>query len=173
MTSAQDLFASGGGGSYPKLDELEGKLVLLKPSKHEMVQKPQRFGGKPGEMQDRITADCVVFEDDGTFEVFDDMYFSQAGIVNPCKKALKPGNKPFILGRVTMFPVSEDKKAGLDTTEKLKAAREAWMADMAKGKKTPEPRYAWGLGDFTDDDVAAAMKYVNQSSPLAGGDAAA
>ena len=168
--AAHDLFSGGGGGSYPKVEELEGKLVLLKPSKLEQVPKPRQFGGQPGEMQDRLTSDCVVFEDDGTYEVFDDMYFSQVGIVNPGKKALKPGAKPYVLGRVTMFPTADQKKAGVDTTEKLKAARDEWRDAISKGKKgVQEPRYAWGLGDFSDDDVAVAMKYVNETSPLGSG----
>jgi len=169
MTSPRDLFGSGGSGAYPKVDELEGKLVLLKPSKIEQVPKPQQFGGKPGELQDRMTSDCVVFEDDGSYEVFDDMYFSQVGFVNPGKRALKPGAKPFVLGRVTMFPTGDQKKAGIDTTEKLKAARQEWMDAISKGKKVQEPRYAWGLGDFSDEDVAVAMQYVNATSPLGSG----
>lgn len=170
MTSPNDLFGSGGGGSYPKLDELEGKLVLLKPSKVETVPKPAQFGGKPGETQERLTSDCVVFEEDGSYEVFDDMYFSQVGIVNPGKRAMKPGAKPFVLGRVTMFPTGDQKKAGVDTPEKLKAARDEWMAGLKAGKKgIQEPRYAWGLGDFSDEDVAIAMKYVNDTSPISSG----
>jgi hypothetical protein len=167
--SANDLFGNGGGGgAYPKLHELEGKLVLLRPSKVEVVPKPARFGGKPGETQDRATADCVVFEDDGSYEVFDDMYFSQAGIVPACKKALKPGAKPFVLGRVSKVPSKIGKDQGFDTVEKIYEGEAAWRDAVAKNKKgVPEPSYAWGLLDYSDEDVAMAMKYVNDTSPMA------
>ena len=92
-----DIFGSarGGGGSFPKVEELNGKLVLLRPTFHEMVPKPASFGGKPGDMQPRLTADCTVFPDgDGEPETYNDMYFGQVGIVNAGKKELKPGGKP-------------------------------------------------------------------------------
>jgi hypothetical protein len=92
------------------------------------------------------------------------MYFSQIGIVNACKRALKPGAKPFILGRVQMMPSKDSKDAGIDTPEKLQEARTAWLK---KGAKGDEPGYFWGFGDFTPDDVALAMKYLSESGPLA------
>lgn len=163
MTSAQDLFGKGGGGSFPKVEELDGKLVLLKPSVIESVPNPEKFGGG---VKDRLTADCVVFEDDGSYEVYEDMYFSQKGLVNPGRKALKPGAKPFVLGRVRMFPTSELKKTGIDTPEKLQQARADWLR---KGGKGDEPRYGWGLDDYTAEEAAVAMKYVMDTSPMASG----
>lgn len=166
---AHDLFGSGGpAGNYPKLDDLEHKLILLKPSKVESVQKPARFGAKPGEMQDRATADVVVFEDDGSYETYDDMYFSQKGIVNACKKALKPGAKPFILGRVSKVPSSIGKDQGFTTVEEIYAGFEAWRDAVSKNKKgVPEPNFSWGLLDFDDKDAETAMAYVAKNSPLA------
>ena len=166
--SASDLFGSGGGGSFPKLEDFEHKLILLKPTKNEIVPKPTRFGGKPGETQERITADVVVFEEDGSYEVVDDMYFSQVGIVNPCKRALKTGAKPFVLGRVSKVPSKQTKDLGMDTVEKVYAGIEEWREAISKNKKgVPEPKFAWGLLDFTDEDVAKAMAYVNAHSPFA------
>jgi hypothetical protein len=169
MSTPNDLFNSGGGGgAFPKLEEFEGKLILLKPSVVETVPKPARFNGKPGETQERVTADVVVFEDDGSYEVTEDMYLSQVGIVGPCKKALKPGAKPFVLGRVSKVPSKIGKDQGFDTVEKIYEGFEAWRDAVSKNKKgVPEPSYAWGLLDFSDEDVAKAMAYVNATSPFA------
>ena len=169
MSAPRDLFNSGsGGGAFPKLEEFEGKLILLRPSKVETVPKPARFGGKPGETQERVTADVVVFEEDGSYDVVEDMYLSQVGIVNPCKKALKPGAKPFVLGRVSKVPSKIGKDQGFDTVEKIYEGFEAWRDAVSKNKKgVPEPSYAWGLLDFSDEDAQMAMKYVNDTAPFA------
>lgn len=173
MTSpTSSLFRSGGGGgNFPKIDEFEHKLILLKPSKVEQVPKPSRFGGKPGEMQDRLTADVVVFEEDGSWEeAAEDMYFSQVGIVNPCKKALKPNSQqPFVLGVVSKVPSKIGKDAGLDTSEKIYAAYDEWRAKISAGKKAEEPNYAWGLLDFNSEQQAMAEKYLRETGPLASG----
>jgi hypothetical protein len=161
MTSPNDLFGSGsGGGAFPKLAELDGKLILLKPS---VVEKAPKYKS-PGEYVDRATADLVVFEDDGSYEAFEDVYFSQVSIVNAAKKALKPGAKPFILGRVKMFPSKEMRNKGVDTSEKIVAARADWLR---KGGKGDEPGYAWGLDDYTPEEAQVAMKYVTATSPFA------
>jgi len=148
-----DLFAAPtGGGAYPKMDELEGRLVLLNPSKIETVPGYQGKG-----TQERATADCTVFEDDGSFETYDDMYFSQAGIVPSLRKALKPGNKPFVLGRVQMFPSKSTKEKGIDTPEKLQTALSEWARKGGKGDK---PQFAWGLAEFSEQDAAHARAYL-------------
>jgi hypothetical protein len=172
--SASDLFTRGGGGTYPKLEELEHKLIMLdcRDAKIEAVPKPQRFGGKPGEMQDRLSADCIVFEDDGSYDVHSDMFFSQVGLINPARKAMKPtSSKPFVLGRVSKVPSSQTKELGMDTPEKVYAGIEEWRDAVSKNKKgVPEPKFAWGLVDFSDEDAAMAMKYINASGPFASAD---
>lgn len=167
----QSLFRSGGGGgAFPKIDDFENKLILLKPSKVEQVAKPSRFGGQPGETQDRLTSDVVVFEDDGSWEETEDMYFSQVGIVNPCKKALKPNsNQPFVLGVVSKVPSKIGKEQGYDTVEKLYAGFEEWRKKIAKGQKAEEPNFAWGLLDFSPEQEQLAMKYLSATSPMASG----
>jgi hypothetical protein len=170
MTDARDIFGSGGGGgAFPKIDEFEHKLIMLRPSKIEQVQKYQ---GKPGELQDRVTADVVVFDEKaGTWDTVDDMYFSQVGIVNPCRKALKPGAKPMVLGVVSKVPSKQTKemKPPLDTPEKVYEGIKAWRAKIAKGENATEPKFAWGLLDFSDEQGALAMKYLESVSPIASG----
>ena len=70
---------STGAGSFPKVEDLEDLLVLIKPTKLELV--PDRFSkAVPKPLKERITADVVVFlydeseyapdkESDGTIEV--------------------------------------------------------------------------------------------------------
>lgn len=167
MTSAKDIFATGGGGgNFPKIDEFEHKLIMLKPSVLEQVQK---YRGAPGELQDRVTADVVVFDEEaGTWETIDDMYFSQVGIVNPCRKALKPGNKPMVLGVVSKVPSKQTKemKPPLDTVEKVYEGIDEWRKKIAKGQNAVEPKFAWGLLDFSEEQGALAMKYLQASSPF-------
>jgi hypothetical protein len=169
MTDPRDIFGSGGGGGvFPKIEELNGKLVLLTPSKIEQVAKPKDFGGKPGETQDRITSDVVVFADDGSVaDEYEDMYFSQVGIVNPCRRALKPGAKRFVLGRVARVPSSIGKgQAGkFDSTEKIEAGLRDHFASNGKKEK---PNFSWGLVDFTEEEAGYAMSYLARSrSPAA------
>lgn len=167
MTAPQDLFRSGtgGGGKFPKFEELEGKLVLIKPEKVEIVPKSNKIGGKPGETTERLTADVVVFEDDGSYEEYEEMFLSQAGIVGSAKKCLKPGGKPFMLGRAGKVPSKIGKDQGYDTPEKIEAGLAEWLKKGGKGDK---PNFAWGLNDFdVDTDLPKAMAYVNKNGPFA------
>lgn len=160
ITDTMDLFAAPtSGGAYPKMDELEGKLILCRPSKIETVTGYQGKG-----TQERATADVTVFEEDGTYETFDDMYLSQAGIVPSLRKALKPGNKPFVLGRVQMFPSKSTKEKGIDTSEKLQTALSEWARKGGKGDK---PQFAWGLAEFTEADAAHARAYLTSLDAFA------
>lgn len=166
MTTPEDLFGSGsGGGKFPKVEELEGKLVLLKPYVIEQVPKPKDFGGKPGEMKDRLTADCIVFNDeDGSYEVYEEMYFSQASFVSAGRKHLKPGAKPFIIGRIGKVPSKIGKEQGFDTPEKI----EAGLAEHFRTKgKALKPNFAWGMNDVSRDEMLMAFKYVLDTSPMA------
>ena len=161
-----------GGGNYPKLDDLEGNLILLRPSKVETVPGYQGKG-----TTDRATADCWVFgpnvfgidngkggriphdkPDLSAVEKYDDMYFSQAGIVPSCKQALKPDGLPYVLGVVSKFPSKKSKEAGIDTPEKLEDALTKWLRGGGKGEK---PQFAWGLGTYNDDQAKAARELID------------
>ncbi len=90
--------------AYPKVDQLRGRLLLVKPTKLEenllsSFSKP----GKP-QYQDRVTADVYVV--DGSPEGFPgeaeflDMYFSQDRLVKQLKRNI---DGPMILGRLDTF----------------------------------------------------------------------
>lgn len=167
MTSTydDDLFARPSSGSFPKVDELEGNLLLIKPDRIETVRNRfDKDGSKP--TVERATADVTVFSEDGTDETYNDMYLSQTVLLNACKSALKPGRKPMVLGRLV-------KVATKETAEKLKidssdpaafaTAREEWLR---KGGKGVEPRHVWILQDFTDEDAARARAFLAKSDPF-------
>jgi hypothetical protein len=157
VTEPNDPFSRPSTGNFPKLEDLEGVLLLLRPIKVEMV--PNRFdkdGTKP--LTERATADTVVFGPDGV-EEYDDMYFSQAVLVKACNSGLKPGAKPFILGRLVKMPTNDTQKALKiePTPEAFAAARTAWLKGGGKGT---EPKHAWVLLDFTDDDAQRVREYL-------------
>jgi hypothetical protein len=162
---ADDLFGAATGGKFPKVEDLEGKLLLIKPDKIETVRNRfDKDGSKP--TVERATADVTVFEEDGTHETHLDMYLSQTVLLNACISALKPGRKPMVLGRL-------EKVATKDTQEKLKidgtpeafaAARAEWLK---KGGKGTEPRHVWVLATFTPEDAQAARSYLATLDPFA------
>lgn len=153
----EDPFGRPTGGNYPRPEDLEGELIMLRPTKVEMVQNRfDRDGSKP--LVERAEADTVVFGPDG-YEEYPDMFWSQAVFVTACKQALKSGAKPFILGRL-------QKVATKDTQEKLKigntpvefaTARQGWLA---KGGKGTEPKHVWVFGEYSDEDAQRARDYI-------------
>jgi hypothetical protein len=154
QTDDTDLFDRPSGSVYPKIDELEGQLVLVKPIRVETVPGYQGKG-----TTERITADVHVYDDEsGTWESYEDMYLSQLGLVPALKKKLKPGvAKPFVLGRITMAPSKPTREKGIDTPEALKKTLEEWARKGGKGDK---PQFAWIFGEYTDADAVAARQYL-------------
>lgn len=159
-----DLFGRPTRGAFPKLEELDGCLLLIKPSK---IEKDRE--GKFGK-QDRVTADIVVLDvpEDSEHEAgeeIEDMYISQKGMTPMLEKCLKPRAKhPYLLGRLTMFPTKDNRddaeKAGDgDVTVGIKALREAWLKKGGRGK---EPNFSWGLADFTDEDANKARVWIRE-----------
>lgn len=145
-----------GGGNYPKMDDLEGCLILLKPSKVETVPGYQGKG-----TTERATADCWVFGPDldpTKVEKYSDMYFSQAGIVPSCKQSLKPDGQPYVLGVVAKFPSKKLRESGVDTTEKVNEAYAKWLRGGGKGEK---PQFAWGMDQYNDDQAKAARALID------------
>jgi hypothetical protein len=156
-----DLFAAASsGGAFPKVDDFEGHLILLRPTLIEQVPKPERFGGKPGEKIDRLTADVTVFDYEGEpFQSWDDMYFSQTVIVNAARGAMKPGRKPMVLGRLVKVATKATRDAMKigETPEDFAKARGEWLK---KGGKGPEPRHVWLITEFDETDAEKARAYL-------------
>jgi hypothetical protein len=158
-----DLFEQArSGGSYPKVEDLEGKLVLVRPSKTE--KKDGKYG-----VQDRVTADVTVFDDDGSTETYSDMYLSQKGMVPALHRALNGQAKPFILGRVAMVPTKNTKDAKgepITDTPALKKALEEWARKGGRGEKPP---FAWIFGPFEEGDADKARAFLASKDPFSVG----
>lgn len=172
--TASDPFGDpNAGGAYPKLEELEDFLVLIRPKTVNMVadrfHKPA--AGETQRMKKRATTDLTVFRADGTHTTYRDMYISQVGLVGELERVLEDANpnRPFVLGVVGMLPNKESREQkGIDTRAKLKEALAAWVKRGGKGDK---PGFFWGLDAATDEQkniarpVALAM--LNKSNPFA------
>ncbi len=150
---SDDLFGRPTRGAYPKLEELDGKLVLIQPSKVETVPGYKNVG-----TTERITADVTVIDEDdpASSETISDMYLSQRGLVPMLKRCLKPGNKPFVLGRVAMSP-TKDYKDDAEKAGGMAALLESWAKKGGKGEK---PQFFWDLTDFTDEEANAARAWL-------------
>jgi hypothetical protein len=162
---ADDLFGAASGGKFPKVEDLEGKLLLIRPTEVKTVRnKFDKDGSKP--TVERATADVTVFEDDGTYETHLDMYLSQTVLLNACISALKPGRKPMVLGRLQKVATKEtQEKLKIDgDAESFAAARAEWLK---KGGKGIEPRHVWILAQFTPEDAQAARSYLATLDPFA------
>lgn len=156
----EDPFSQPRSGNFPKVDELEGSLLLIRPSTVETV--PNKFAAdRPDapKFVERATADVVVFGPDG-IEEYSDMYLSQAVLLNACKQALKPGAKPFILGvlqKVATKDSREKLKIG-ETPEDYETAYAEWL--RKGGKPSTQPRHVWILGQFSEDQAKQAREYI-------------
>lgn len=158
----EDPFAQPSSGNYPKMDELEGLLLLIRPVRVQTV--PNNFKKKDTDPAtvERATADVTVFGPEGV-EEYSDMYLSQGVLVNSCKQALKPGAKPFVLGRLLKVATKESREALKigETPEDFAAAFDSWLK---KGGKGTQPRHVWILGQFSDEDAAAARAYIESKT---------
>jgi hypothetical protein len=145
-------------GKYPKAEELEGSLLLIKPEKVELVAN--RFAKKPSDPThvERATATTVVLGPDGT-EEYPAMYWSQQVVISACTEALKPGAKPWVLGRLVKVAQKATREAlEIDNTpEAFAEARTKWLRGGGKGT---EPKGVWVLADFDDADAARARDYI-------------
>lgn len=157
------------GGAFPKLEDLEDKLLLIRPTQIKDV--PDTFAPKDQpRMKARATCDVTVFAEDGAHQTFRGMYISQAGLLPQLQEIVeaKNPNRPFVLGVLAMLPNKTAKLNGIDTKEKLKEAFQTWVRKGGKGDK---PGYFWGLEKFTPEQanmarpVATAM--LAQSNPFA------
>lgn len=157
MTAPQDQddpFGRAPSGNFPKVDELEGQLLLIEPSKIESVPRKAEFGGG---MADRATADVTVFGPDGV-EEYSDMYLSQTVLVNACRQGLKPGGKA-TLGRLEKVATKASRdalKIG-ESAADFAAAHTEWLR---KGGKGVQPKHVFILSDYDEDDAARVREFL-------------
>lgn len=161
-----DPFGQPTKGAYPTPESLEGSLIMFMPSKPaDMVTN--RFYKKEGDATHvaRLSVDTIVFGPTGV-EEYSDMYWSQTAIINACEQALKPGAKPFVLGRLVKVPTKDtiEKLKIENTAEAFAAAREKWLKGGGKG---PEPRHVWVMSEFDADDAQRARDYLKQRAARA------
>jgi hypothetical protein len=160
------------GGGFPKLEDLEDFLVLIRPKAVTLVadrfHKPA--AGETQRMKKRATTDLTVFRADGTHSTYRNMYISQVGLVGELERVLEEANpnRPFVLGVVGMLPNKSAKDSGITTREALKDAIAAWVKKGGKGDK---PGYFWGLDAASDAQKAVArpvaMAMLNKANPFA------
>jgi hypothetical protein len=156
---SDDPFAKPTRSAFPKLEDLNGRLLLVKPLKVE-----RDVAGKFGK-QDRITADIVVLDDpdEGVREI-SKMYLSQKGMVGMLEDCLRPGKKSFVLGRLTMTATSD----WADKAEAHADGIEGLLADwFRKGGKGEKPQFYWDLAEYTDADANKARTYIRENDSFA------
>jgi hypothetical protein len=153
------------GGSYPKVEELIGCLVMITPYMLEFV--PNRFG-KPGDTQERYTCDVVVLDGPEGNEYIgtehERMYLSVfSGTLRTQLKRRKPA-----LGTIRRYPANGaeyPKGTPLTTPEEYEEAYELWLKKGGRGKA---PQFAWSLAEFTANDATKARTYLaTKVSPFA------
>jgi hypothetical protein len=155
---SEDLFGKPAqrAGKYPKVEDLEGSLLLIKPDKVELVA--DRFAKGEAKMKPRASATTVVLGPEGT-EEYPAMYWSQTVVVDACEEALKPGATPWILGRLVKVATKDTLEAlEIDNTpEEFAEARAAWLK---RGGKGTEPKHVWVFADYDDADAQRARDYL-------------
>lgn len=171
-TEADPFDQPTGGGGFPKFEDLEGVLVLIRP--RNILSVPDRFhrpkAGEAQRMKDRATCDVTVFDAAGTHRTYRGMYISQAGVLPQLQTILDDANpnKPFVLGVVGRNPNKESKDKGILTREDLAKATDEWVRKGGRGDK---PGYFWGLDTFTPEQAAVArpvaMAMLNKANPFA------
>lgn len=146
-----------GGGEYPKIVELFGELLMLRPSGIKKV--PDNFN-KTGPDVDQLVADTIVLSGQRAGEEYTDMWWNNAPIVKAARHAMNNGS-PAILGRLYRYPTNDDVKAG---KYKTRHDIEVALANWRPG--TPNVRFAWVLENFTPEDREIALAYLASKKPV-------
>lgn len=158
------LQPSSGNAAFPKVDQLFGRLVIMKCHKIEVVAKSEKFANKPGETEDRATVDLAVL-DGPTFTegkvdgmeipaTFEGMWINQQSLVGALRGSLKTGQP--VLGRIWRFP-TKDSAAKYPTRQ---AIEEGFQAYAARGGLGDKPGFTWKLDQYTDEELATAMAWL-------------
>lgn len=175
----EEIRGHTGGGFYPDLEDLLGRLVLIRPLKIERIAQKEEYVKKGSDgMVDRGSCDLVVLDGeplptkdkDGNpgpaLEIPADLagkQFFQTKIVDKIRGALRDGI-PVLLGRIVRVPQWPDVKAGRyedGDYRAIEAAIAAWLAGGARGEK---PKSAWSLANHTPEEEAIALAWMNEQA---------
>lgn len=140
---------------YPTMDDLDGRIIVMQPTLAEKVAKPAQFGGKPGEMQDRITADVTVIDSASPKDskTYADMYISQGALCGQLK-GLVPV-RGMLLGILRRHK-AKGTPDGANTPDEVDAMLAKWVADGARGSK---PQFAWKMADPNAEQKSKAIEW--------------
>lgn len=149
---------------FPKMDELNHRLLVIQPTKIERV--PNRFG-KEGDMQDRVTADVTVIDVEAPAKsvTHKDMYLSQGALVGQVKGFIE--TRGMLLGTLRRHPAKGTPDATIQTQTTINSPDtvdlmiKEWLAAGAPGSK---PQFSWKLADFTETEKAAALEWYRSKN---------
>jgi len=151
--NSADPFLDPTRGNFPKIGQLIHKLLIMIPTEVTQTTKPNS-----NELQDRWSINTTVLEADGTFETYDDMFWSQTGIANAAKKAFR--EKRPMRGTLHLYPVLNSKKRFQNEAELLADEDVArWISRGGTG--LPPTPVAWGLEPATPEQAKLAIEWWN------------
>lgn len=150
---------------FPKIDQLFGRLVIMRPVKIEMSPKNPDYANFPGEEEEKATIDLVVLdgpalinsltnEEEPLPSVYEGMWVNQQSLVGQLKGGLRKGQP--ILGRMYRFAQKKVIEQ-YPTRQSIEEGLAAWVARGGTGQKPP---FTWKLEQYTTDELETAMKWL-------------
>lgn len=150
-------FGQPGQSSWFKPLDHFGELLLITPKSVQAVTKPPRNPQDTPKVIDQLTADVVVLDGPKAGTVLKGVWIEQDQLVKAGKRGLDSGED--VLGRLFRFP-----QRAVKTVYPDRHALEQGMQTWRSGQPN-EPKYAWGLENFTDEDAAVADAYLSGVAP--------
>lgn len=155
-TPVDDPFAqprSGGGGNFPKLEELDKSLLYVTVSSVKSVPGYQNNG-----MVERFTCNVTVLNEaqPAASVTHKDMWLSSGGLETALRDALD--NRRPILGRLTKgVGKTEREENGITSREILDAELAKHYASQGKARK---PQWFWTLAEYAEPDAQVARAWL-------------
>lgn len=145
--------------SFPTMEDLYGKLVVIQPTKLE-TGLPDPFN--KDKTRDRVTADLTVIDVESPAKsvTHKDMYVSQGSLIGQIKGLIE--TRGMLLGKVRRFPArnSPDTTPLTGTTVNDPDSTDLLMAEwLQAGAKGNKPSFAWKLQDFTETEKSVALEW--------------
>ena len=137
---------------FPKLDDMDGELLVVQPTSMERGI-PDPFNA--GKTRDRITADVTVIDQSNpaVSETIKDMYLSQGALIGQLKNLVE--TRGMLLG-VLRKHRSKLTPDGFNTPDEIDKMLRDWVTGGARGNK---PSFSWKLQDFTPAQKEQAMAW--------------